>query len=46
MSGIYALLKRFDTDAPHDVDEALHFAFSIFEIDMDQLFDDVGHLLL
>src|SRR3954469_13990107 len=36
--------KRFDADTMHEVDEALHLAVSLLQIELDQLLDDVGNL--
>src|SRR5262245_19682672 len=45
MIAIYVLLEWLDAGPPHDVDEALAFALTPLEIDLDQLLDHVGNLL-
>src|SRR5258706_2951803 len=41
---INVFLERFDTDALHDVDEALGFAVALFQIALDQTLDHVRHV--
>src|SRR6266700_3839558 len=41
---INVFLERFDTDALHDVDEALGFAVAFFQIALDQALDHVGDI--
>src|SRR3954453_3826545 len=41
---INVFLERFDTDALHDVDEALGFAVALLQIALDQALDHVGDI--
>jgi hypothetical protein len=46
MSAIYVFLERFGANTAHDVDKAFGIAVALLQIDLDQFFNDVRHLIL